>query len=371
MSHGWQGWGPRRIAVGVLIPHFLIVVTLLSLGGCDSKDDRPTVVLYVSADQELARRVVREFEKQTGIRVDFVGDTEAKKTTGLVERLREERDNPQADVFWSSEIFLTIALADEGVFAPYESDLLADWPRQFRDDEHRWYGFAARARVIVYAPDRVPEAERPTTWIDLTRSLFENRVAIADPRFGTTGGHLGAMKAYWDRVAMPGYYEAFLIGLRDNGVLMLPSGNAGVVRAIIEGEADLGFTDTDDVWVFQAQGHDLGLVYPDHTSVEQSGNGTLLIPNSVSLVAGGPNPDAAGRLIEFLLSERVERMLAESDSHNIPLRPGLADDYPEYVVDDPLRVDYRAAAAERERAIRMAMKIFTEPEPEVITRDAP
>lgn len=331
--------------------------------GC-RRADVPEVVLYVSADTHLARTVVDRFERETGIHVLIVGDTEAKKTTGLVGRLRAEADRPQADVFWSSEIFMTIGLASDGVLAPYTSPAVSDWPDAWRDADGRWYAMAARARVIVYAPDRVAPEDVPKTWTDLTHRVYRGRVAMADPRFGTTGGHLGAMKAWWDRVAMPGYYEAFLLGLRDNNVRLLPSGNSGVVRAVVDGEADLGLTDTDDVWAARARGLDVDLVYPAHSHEEERGNGTLLIPNTVALVAGGPNPEAAGRLIDFLLSETVERMLAESDSHNIPLRPGLAASYPEYAVDDPLAVDYHRAAAARADAVTAAMRALTAPAPD-------
>ncbi|MBT8484589.1 MAG: extracellular solute-binding protein [Phycisphaerales bacterium] len=329
-----------------------VVVCLGAAGGCEPADE---VVLYASADEHLARQVAAMFAEETGIEVRLVGDTEAKKTTGLVARLRSERDHPQADVFWSSEIFLTIALADEGIFAAHTSPLVETWPAAYRDAGGRWFGFAARARVIAYAPDRVAEADRPVSWTDLTRSYLDGRVVMADPRFGTTGGHLGAMKTHWDRTAMPGYYAAFLMGLRDNAVRMLPSGNAGVVQAIIDGDADVGLTDTDDVLAARRRGHRIDYVLAAHSHEAEPGNGTLLIPNTVARVAGGPNPDAAGRLVDFLLSERVERWLAESESANTPLGPGRTGGH---AIPDPLAVDYRRAAANRLAAVAMAMKII-------------
>ena len=348
-------------------------VAILMLAACTSVitgcrgDDRPSVVLYVSADDYVAREVVQAFETQTGIRVMMVGDIESKKTTGLVERLRAEKDDPQADVFWSSELFMTIELADEGVLEPYESEATRDWPEMFRDPDRRWYGFAARGRVIVYSPNRVPAEEVPRTWMALTNDRFRGRLVMADPRFGTTGGHLAAMKAYWDRNVMPGYYAAFLEGLAENQTRLLASGNAGVVEAVARGEADVGMTDTDDVWAAQARGLEVDLVYPSHSAeADEAGVGTLLIPNTVARVAGGPNPEAAGRLIDFLLSEQVERLLAESVSHNVPLRPGLADDYPEYAIPDPLRVDYRLVAKLRQDAVRQAMRTLRRDEPPAI-----
>lgn len=333
----------------------LFLCLFIALSGCS--DDRPVVVLYTSADEYVAREIIAAFEREHGIRVKYVGDTEAKKTVGLVERLRAEKNNPQADVFWSSEVFLTIELADEGILEPYESEATSEWPEQFRGDENRWYEFAARGRVIVYAPDRVDEADIPKTWMDLTNSYFKGRIVMADPRFGTTGGHFGAMKAYWQREFGPGFYEAYLLGLADNEVRLLASGNAGVVRAVAAGEADLGMTDTDDVWIARQQGMNVELVYPRHEPPNgRSGGGTLLIPNTVARIKDGPNPKTAGAMIDFLLSERAERILAESASGNIPLRPGLNEEYEHLHVPDPLRVDFRRAAALRAAAVDQAMR---------------
>jgi iron(III) transport system substrate-binding protein len=356
----------RRVPFPLVHARFIsiLVLALTIAGGC-RRDEGPTVVLYVSADEHVARQVIAAFEKQTGIRVAMVGDTEAKKTTGLVERLRAEKAKPRADVFWSSEIFMTIDLAAEDVFEPYQSPEAKEWPTEFRDAQYRWCGFAARARVIVYAPDRVASEQLPTTWMNLTQARFKDRIAMADPRFGTTGGHLGAMKAYWDRQAMPGYYAAWAEGLAANRVRLLPSGNAGVVEAVVRGEADLGLTDTDDVWAAQARGLNVQLAYPNHNIDEgETGIGTLLIPNSVAMVKGGPNAQHARRLIDFLLSEKVERMLAESVSHNVPLRPGLAADYSQYIIPNPLKVDYALAAAARIAAVNQLMNAMRDQEDE-------
>jgi len=336
-----------------------VSIVLVISGAIGCADERPSVVLYASADEYVARELIAAFEREHDIRVRFVGDTEAKKTVGLVERLRAEKDNPQADVFWSSEVFLTIELADEGIFESYESPATTDWPALFRDDRNRWYEFAARARVIVYAPNRLDANDIPETWMDLTSTQFKGRLVMADPRFGTTGGHLGAMKAYWRREFGPGFYQAFLMGLADNEVRLISSGNAGVVRAVASGEADVGMTDTDDVWLARDQGMNVEMVYPLHEPPNGTGGGgTLLIPNTVSRVRGGPNPETAGALIDFLLSEQGERLLAESSSRNIPLRPGLNEEYEDLHVPDPLDVDLRRAAAMRTEAIEQAMRVL-------------
>lgn len=314
-------------------------------------DDPSELVLYVSADDFLARQIVRAFEAESGIRVDMVGDSEVNKTTGLANRIRNERDNPVADVFWSSEAFMMIQLAEEGLLEPFFADLS---PKHMKGDDDLWHGFGSRARVIVYSKERVAEDEVPRTWMDLAAPKWRGRIVMADPRFGTTRGHLGAMKAYWGDER----FHEFLDGLAANEVRLLTSGNAGVVQAVASGEADLGMTDTDDVWAAQREGLAVELIYPAHGEPGAEGQGTLLIPNTVAIVKGCANRAAAEEFMTYLLSERVARMMAESDSHNIPVSPSVAAEYPQYAVPNPLEIDLSNAAAEMDDAVRMAMEIL-------------
>ena len=64
----------------------------------------------------------------------------------------------------------------------------------------------------------------------------------------------------------------------------------------------------------------------------------------MSLVKGGPNPEAARRLAAFLLSEETERQLARSESRNIPVRASLAAEFAALAVPDPAAADYGAIA---------------------------
>jgi iron(III) transport system substrate-binding protein len=75
-----------------------------SLVSCnESPQDRSTeVVVYCSLDRPHSKPILDLFEKETGIRVKALYDTEASKTVGLVNRLIEESRHPQADVFWNS-----------------------------------------------------------------------------------------------------------------------------------------------------------------------------------------------------------------------------------------------------------------------------
>ncbi|MEQ8769097.1 MAG: extracellular solute-binding protein [Phycisphaerales bacterium] len=335
-----------------------VLLALVCLAGCEraaSESETPEVVLYSSADDYVLREVVADFERATGIDVRLVGDTEATKTTGLVTRLRAETDDPQADVWWSSEPFGTIALAREGVLDPATAEILGDrrdqWPARLVGRDGSWVGIAQRARVLGYSTTRTPEP--PTTLAELTAPEWRGRVGIARPQFGTTRGHMAMLVEAWG----PEAFEAWLAAMRDNG-LRIYDGNATVVRKIAEGEIDVGLTDTDDVWVAQRNGWDVGYVFEatEPASEATFSTGPLLIPNTVSIVRGAPNPDAARRLAEYLILGPAERILRASDSRNYPVKPEVEPNAeapsPESPAAAPLddvadRVDEAMAICER------------------------
>jgi len=298
-----------------------------------------TLTVYVSADEQIAREVIDAFSAQTGIKVQWVGDSEASKTTGLVTRLRREATRPVADVFWSSENIGTIQLANEGVFAPFSSATAATWPKQYRDEEGLWYAFSPRARVIAYNPLLTDVNEMPTYWWEYAEA------AIADPRFGTTGTHVAVMAGDATR------FSEFVQKLGKDPLL---GGNASTVQAVIDGRATYAMTDSDDVHAAIARGASVAAYMPRH--FEGVGGGTLLIPNTVAVIANCAHPETAGKFVDFLLSDFVATLLAQSDSKNIPIQESVAKNFPELIVDDPLQVDFYAAANRRNGAIEQVMQ---------------
>lgn len=325
--------------------HLALLIGLVAMWvgvvGCERAGHAPDageVVLYSSVDDILLREIVDAFVDETGIEVRLVGDNEANKTTGLMQRVIAERDRAGADVWWSSEPFGTIRLASEGLLEPYESaageaSIEGGWPKELRGET--WYGFALRARVIAYAPERSPAP--PSSILDLIDPAWKGRVGMARPAFGTTRGHMGVLVSAWTEDGLAAWLEA----MKANG-LRIYDGNASVVRAIRLGEIDAGLTDTDDVWAAQRNGWDIEMAYETRGTGEGQlrATGTIVFPNTVAIVRGGPNPDNARRLLDFLLSERVEAMMAASDSRNIPVHPGLRGKYAELLIPDAAEIDY-------------------------------
>lgn len=294
------------------------------------------VTVYVSTDRVFSEPILRAYEQQSGVRVNAVYDTEETKSTGLANKLLAEKNRPQADVFWSNEPVRTLVLKRNGVLAPYKSPNAEGIPATFKDPEGYWTGFSARSRVIVYNTNLVKPDEAPKSIFDLADPKWKDQVAIADPRFGSTSFHVAALYAeVGDERA-----EEFFRKLKTNGVKIVP-GNSVVRDMVARGEVKVGLTDTDDVNVALEDKQPVAMVFPD-----RDGMGVPIMPNMVSLVSNGPHSEAGKKLIDYLLSPEVERMLAQSEAVQIPLHSGVEGpkNIPPLSSFKPMTLDYSKAA---------------------------
>ena len=301
------------------------VLALLLASSCAQGDN--AVVVYTSRDQLYAEPLLKAFERDTGIRVLAVYDTGATKTVGLTNRLLAEKDYPQADVFWNSEVVRTIVLQRAGVLAPYQSPQAAGIPARYRDPEGYWAGFGARARVFIYNTKLLTAADVPKSLLELTEPRWRGKVALGSPILGTMATHHTALFLALGDARAREFFQA----LKRNEVRIVV-GNTAVRDAVSQGEVPLGLIDTSDAYEAMAAGAPVAIAFPD-----QDGLGTLQIPNTVALVAGGPHPDNGRRFVDYLLRPETERTLAFASSAQTPLRAAV-----EVPPDKPRLSDIRA-----------------------------
>ncbi len=215
-----SGSGRGRVIRAIGVVSFLVCASAfcaLLLASCE-RAKGPEVVLYTSCDDYLLREIKPLFEKETGIKLLIVGDTEATKTTGLVQRVIAEKDRPRADVWWSNEALGTLKLAEEGLLAPstpraLKEDFGGKWPAGLSSPDGLWWGFALRARVMVWAFRDSTISTMPQSLEYLTYPHWKGRVGMARPQFGTTRGHMAWLLASSGEEA----FRAWLTGLRQNG----------------------------------------------------------------------------------------------------------------------------------------------------------
>ena len=329
----------------------VLCLAVLSCGGCWSGSGSQ-VVVYTALDSEFSRPILREFTADTGIKTLPKFDTESTKTVGLTEAIIAEADRPRCDVFWNNEIMHTLRLAELGLLDTYQPPTAAEYPRMVRSIDGVWHGFAARARILIVNTHVVAEPLRPTSIHDLVDPRWKGKVAIAKPLFGTTATHAACLFEVWgDEVA-----KAFFGKLKGNARIL--SGNKQVALAVASGELAFGLTDTDDAIGELEKGMDVAIVYPDQ---QPDGLGTLFIPNTLSIIKNCPHPAEARRLVDYLLTPRIEEQLARGPSAQIPLHPSAkgTDRVESPSTVRAMQVDFTAAAGRWKEVARYLRDEFT------------
>ncbi len=281
----------------------------------------PKLTVYCAHDSVYAQEILEAFQEETGIKMDIRFDTEATKSLGLVEMILSEGDQPSCDVFWNNEVLGTMRLQGAGMLDPYVSPHQERIPRQFKDPNGFWTGFAARLRVFIVNPDVLP-AELSAIEKRLEDPDLQE-VTIAKPLYGTTRTHYSALWHAWGGEALKQWHESlFARGINE------VSGNAVTRAMVAEGVCDLGFTDTDDYFVAKERKQNVAMVPARLPSGE-----VICIPNTVCLIKQSDRPDEARRLIDFLLSAETEVRLANSRALQLPLGPVDTDKLPKEVQD--------------------------------------
>ena len=291
----------------------LLGIVLAATAGCgaDRGGSRPRVVVYSSLDREFSEPLLKAYARQARVELLPKFDVESTKTVGLTNLIMTEADQPRCDLFWNNEILNTLRLKEKGLLAPFHPSHADELPPTFRAKDGTWYGFAARARILLVNTKLVGEAERPKGINDLLDPHWKGKIGIAKPLFGTTATQAACLFVAWgDEKA-----KAFFRDLKANGVQVL-SGNKQVATAVGSGQLTFGLTDTDDAMGEVEAGSPVVIIYPDRKSDEL---GTLFIPNTLALIKGSPHPEAAGALADYLLSPNIETSLANGPSAQIPL----------------------------------------------------
>jgi len=263
----------------------LSVLLFTSLRKRETLSEARQVVIYTSQDQVYAEPILRDFEKESGIKVRAVYDSEAVKTVGLANRLLAEQNHPQCDVFWSNEELRTRQLAARNVFR----------------ETNGWTPVGHRSRRIVVNTNKIPAAAAPRSMQELTNALWRGKIALAYPLFGTTATHFLALREHWGEA----HWLEWCRALAANQPFLV-DGNSVATRLVGRGEAWLGLTDSDDIAAEAREGAPIAAL-PLNPEM-------LLIPNTIAVIRGAPHPEPAQRLFDYLRRPDVVQRLVEQNA---------------------------------------------------------
>lgn len=297
------------------------------------------VNVYNSRHYNTDRAIYETFTKATGIKVNIIEGNHDE----LIQRMKSEGASSPADLLITVDASRLAAAAKEGLLAPVNSPVLEGIkvPANLRDPNGAWWGLSTRARIIVYARDRV-KPEQIRNYEDLAKPEWKQRVLT---RSGTHPYSLALTASMIDALGEE-KTEAWVKGLVANLARPPQGGDTDQIRAVAVGEGDVAIANTYYVGklITSAKQEDrevaakVGVIFPN-----QDNRGTHVNLSGAGVVKTSKNQENARKLLEYLLSPEAQRQFADGNME-YPVNPAIQP-HPELVkLGDFKHADVNAAA---------------------------
>jgi iron(III) transport system substrate-binding protein len=292
---------------GFLALRPLLVVLSLGLLGLQQSLARADEVNVYSARQEaLILPLLEKFEAETGIGFNLI----TANADELLKRLESEGRSTPADVFITTDAGRLQRAKEAGVLRAVDNPVLNERiPQNLRDRENYWFGLSQRARVIFYAKDRVDPAEL-STYEDLADPRWRQRICIRS----SSNIYNQSLVASMIEAHGVADTEAWARGLVANFARKPAGGDTDQLRATAAGQCDIAIANTyyygrlasSDKEVDRKVAEALGMFWPN-----QGDRGAHVNVSGAAVTAYAKHPEAAERLLEFLVSDESQTWYAE------------------------------------------------------------
>ena len=153
-------------------------ILLLALTACVPGDKRTALIVYSPHGKALLTEFEQLYEKQhPDVDVQWLD----MGSQSILDRVRSEKANPQADVWWGAPAALFRTAANEDLLEAYTPAWATSLPADARDTNGRWFGTYITPEVIAYNSEVVKGADIPKDWDDILDPKWRGKVLIRDP----------------------------------------------------------------------------------------------------------------------------------------------------------------------------------------------
>ncbi len=265
--------------------------------------DAAEVNIYSARKEALIKPLLDKFREKTGIKVNLITG----KADALLKRLVSEGRNSPADLFLTVDAGRLHRAKEAKVLqAIIDPELTRTVPTAYRDPEGYWYGLSLRARVIVFAKDRVKSTEL-STYEDLARDRWKNRICIRSSENIYNQSLVASLIAANGVPAT----EQWAKGLVANMARKPQGGDRDQIKAVAAGQCDLAVINTyyygsmlnaKDDPVTREAAEKTALFWPN-----QRGRGVHVNVSGAGVTAYAKNRDAAVKLLLYMFSPEAQQ----------------------------------------------------------------
>lgn len=305
-------------------------VLTLSIAGCgDSKSSKKNqeVTIYAGLMEDFMVKGVQEFEKETGIKVNAVRMSSGE----IMGRIKAEKNNPKASVWWGGPADGFIQAKDEGLLQKYVSPSAKEIPDKFKDSDGYWtgiyvgyLGFASNQKLLNERGIPVPQS-----WNDLLDPRLKGQVVSANP--GSSGTAYTTLATIIQLMGEEKGME-YMIAL-DKQIKNYTKSGTAPARMAGQGEAIVGLTFLHDAIKYREEGmKDLVL------SVPKEGTGFEI--GAIALLQGAPNEEAAKKFIDWAMSKKGQELGQTAGSYQFLTNPNAQPPKQAEELKNTVLIDY-------------------------------
>ena len=257
--------------------------------------------LYTHRHYDSDKILFEKFTKETGIKINVIKGS----ADQLIQRMISEGKNSPADILLTVDAGRLHRAKEAGVLQSINSKTInKNVPSEMRDPDGFWYGLTVRARVIVYAKDRIDSNEL-STYEDLATAKWKGKIAIR------SSGNIYNQSLMASLIEANGSRRAlrWAIGIRKN-MARAPRGNdRDQVRAVAAGLADIAVVNTYYLGILANSKEKKDRDVFNKVSVffpNQNNRGTHINISGAGIAKYSKNKSDAIKFIEFLTSPEAQ-----------------------------------------------------------------
>ena len=257
--------------------------------------------LYTHRHYDSDKILFEKFTKETGIKINVIKGS----ADQLIQRMISEGKNSPADILLTVDAGRLHRAKEAGVLQSINSKTInKNVPSEMRDPDGFWYGLTVRARVIVYAKDRINSNEL-STYEDLATAKWKGKIAIR------SSGNIYNQSLMASLIEANGSRRAlrWAMGIRKN-MARAPRGNdRDQVRAVAAGLADIAVVNTYYLGILANSKEKKDRDVFNKVSVffpNQNNRGTHINISGAGIAKYSKNKSDAIKFIEFLTSPEAQ-----------------------------------------------------------------
>ncbi|MFN0094623.1 MAG: iron ABC transporter substrate-binding protein [Dehalococcoidia bacterium] len=272
-----------------------------------------SITVYSGRTEALIKPLIEQFQRDSGITVNVkYGDT-----TQLAALLIEEGSKSPADVYIAQDAGALGAVGAAGLLDTLPATLLEAVPPTFRAQNNSWVGLSARARVISYNSELVPEADLPKSYKELTNAKWKGQVGWA-PTNASFQSFVTAIR----RIDGDAAADKWLKDMLANDAKVF-TGNLPIVEAVNKGEIKLGLV--NHYYLYQLIKTAGDNVKAKNLFTANGDAGSLVNVAGAGMLKSTKNKPAALAMLQYLLAPSGQQYF-RAETYEYPVVTGQAAD---------------------------------------------